>query len=44
MLLTKVYIIDINIIKHYRDSFILFYNKSNCLFIVVEDRLELTKL
>jgi hypothetical protein len=44
MLLTKPYIININIIKRYRDPFILFYNKSNRLFIVVEDRLELTKL
>jgi hypothetical protein len=44
MLLTKPYIINIDIIKHYKDPFVLSYNKSNRLFIVVEDRLELTKL
>jgi translation initiation factor IF-2 len=44
MLLTKLYIININIIKRCKDPFILFYNKSNRLFIIIEDRLELTKL
>jgi hypothetical protein len=44
MLLTKPYIININIIKRYRDSFILTYNKSNRLFIIIEDCLKLTKL
>jgi hypothetical protein len=44
MLLTKLYIINIDIMKHYRDPFILTYNKSNRLFIIIEDRLELTKL
>jgi hypothetical protein len=44
MLLTKPYIINIDIIKRYRDSFVLFYNESNRLFIIVEDYLELTKL
>jgi hypothetical protein len=44
MLLTKPYIINIDITKRYKDPFVLFYNESNCLFIVVEDRLELTEL
>jgi hypothetical protein len=44
MLLTKLYIINIDITKHYRDPFILSYNEFNRLFIVVEDCLELTKL
>ena len=44
MLLTKLYIIDIDITKRCRDPFILFYNESNRLFIVAEDRLELTEL
>jgi hypothetical protein len=44
MLLTKLYIIDINITKRCRDSFILSYNESNRLLIVAEDCLELTKL
>jgi hypothetical protein len=44
MLLTKLYIININVIKRYRDSLILFNNKSNRLLIITEDRLELTKL
>jgi hypothetical protein len=44
MLLIKPYIININIIKRYRDSLILFNNKSNCLLIITEDRLELTEL
>jgi hypothetical protein len=43
MLLTKPYIIDINVIKRYRDSLILSNNKSNRLLIITEDRLELTK-
>jgi hypothetical protein len=44
MLLTKPYIIDINVMKRYRDSLILSNNKSNCLLIVIKDCLELTKL
>jgi hypothetical protein len=44
MLLIKPYIIDINVTKRYRDSLILFNNKSNHLLIITEDRLELTKL
>jgi hypothetical protein len=44
MLLTKLYIVDINMTKRCRDSFVLTYNKSNYLFIVIEDRLELTEL
>jgi hypothetical protein len=44
MLLTKPYIININIIKYYRDSLILSNNKSNRLLIIIEDRLELTEL
>ena len=44
MLLTKPYIININMTKRYRDPFVLSYNESNYLLIVAEDRLELTKL
>jgi hypothetical protein len=44
MLLTKPHIININMTKRYRDPFVLTYNKSNRLFIITEDRLELTKL
>jgi hypothetical protein len=44
MLLTKPYIININVTKRYRDSLILSNNKSNCLLIVTEDYLELTEL
>jgi hypothetical protein len=44
MLLIKPYIINIDIIKRYRDSLILFNNKSNYLFIIIEDCLELTEL
>jgi hypothetical protein len=44
MLLIKPYIININIIKRYRDSLILFNNKSNYLLIITKDYLELTKL
>jgi hypothetical protein len=44
MLLTKPYIINIDITKYYRDPFILFYNESNRLLIIAKDRLELTKL
>jgi hypothetical protein len=44
MLLIKPHIININITKRYRDPFILSYNESNYLLIVVEDRLELTEL
>jgi hypothetical protein len=44
MLLTKPYIINIDIIKRYRDPFVLTYNKSNRLFIVIEDCLELIEL
>jgi hypothetical protein len=44
MLLTKPHIINIDIIKRYRDSFVLSYNKFNRLFIIIEDYLELTKL
>jgi hypothetical protein len=44
MLLTKPYIININIKKRYRDPFVLSYNESNYLFIITEDCLELTKL
>jgi hypothetical protein len=44
MLLIKPYIININVIKRYRDSLILSNNKSNYLLIITEDRLELTKL
>jgi hypothetical protein len=44
MLLIKPHIININIIKRYRDPFVLSYNESNRLFIIAEDRLELTKL
>jgi hypothetical protein len=44
MLLTKPYIININIIKRYRDPFVLTYIKSNRLFIITKDYLELTKL
>jgi len=39
MLLTKPYIIDINITKRYRDPLVLFNDKFNRLFIVAEDRL-----
>ena len=44
MLLTKLYIININITKRYRDSLILSNNKSNYLLIIIKDRLELTEL
>jgi hypothetical protein len=44
MLLIKLYIININIIKRYRDSLILSNNKSNRLLIIIKDRLELTEL
>jgi hypothetical protein len=44
MLLTKPYIININIIKRYRDSLILSNNKSNRLLIIIKDCLELTEL
>jgi hypothetical protein len=44
MLLTKPYIIDIDVTKHYRDFLILSNNKSNRLLIIIEDHLELTKL
>jgi hypothetical protein len=44
MLLIKLYIININVIKRYRDSFILFNNKFNRLLIIIKDRLELTEL
>jgi hypothetical protein len=44
MLLTKPYVINIDITKRYRDSFILSYNESNYLFIIAKDRPELTKL
>jgi hypothetical protein len=44
MLLTKPHIINIDITKRYRDPFVLFYNESNHLFIIAEDRLELTEL
>jgi hypothetical protein len=44
MLLTKPYIININVTKRYRDSLILSNNKSNYLLIIIEDYLELTKL
>jgi hypothetical protein len=44
MLLTKPYIIDINVTKHCRDSLILSNNKSNYLLIVTKDCLELTEL
>jgi hypothetical protein len=44
MLLIKPYIININVIKRYRDSLILSNNKSNCLLIITKDYLELTKL
>jgi hypothetical protein len=39
MLLTKLYIIDINITKRYKDPLVLFNDKFNRLFIVVKDRL-----
>jgi len=39
MLLIKLYIIDINITKYYKDSLILFNDKFNRLFIVIKDRL-----
>jgi hypothetical protein len=44
MLLTKLYIVNIDITKRYRDPFVLSYNESNRLLIVAKDRLELTKL
>jgi hypothetical protein len=44
MLLTKPYIININVTKHCRDSLILSNNKSNRLLIIIKDRLELTEL
>jgi hypothetical protein len=44
MLLTKPYIINIDVTKRYRDSLILSNNKSNHLLIIIEDRLELTEL
>jgi hypothetical protein len=44
MLLIKLYIVNINVIKRYRDSLILSNNKSNCLLIIIKDRLELTEL
>jgi hypothetical protein len=44
MLLTKPYIININVTKRYRDSLILSNNKSNRLLIITEDRPELTEL
>jgi hypothetical protein len=44
MLLIKLYIININVIKRYRDSLILSNNKSNYLLIIIEDCLELTEL
>jgi hypothetical protein len=44
MLLTKPYIININVTKRYRDSLILSNNKSNRLLIIIEDCLELTEL
>jgi hypothetical protein len=44
MLLTKPYIIDINMTKRCRDPFILSYNEFNYLFIIAEDRLKLTEL
>jgi hypothetical protein len=44
MLLTKPYIININVTKRCRDSLILSNNKFNCLLIIIEDRLELTEL
>jgi hypothetical protein len=39
MLLIKLYIININIIKRYKDSFILFNYKFNYLFIIIKDYL-----
>jgi len=39
MLLTKLYIIDINMTKRYKNSLILFNNKFNRLFIIIKDRL-----
>jgi hypothetical protein len=44
MLLIKPYIININVMKRYRDSLILSNNKSNRLLIIIKDRLELTEL
>jgi hypothetical protein len=44
MLLIKLYIININITKRYRDPLILSNNKSNYLLIIIEDYLELIKL
>ena len=44
MLLAQPYIIDIDIAKRYRDPFVLINNEFNRLFIVTEDRLQLTKL
>jgi hypothetical protein len=44
MLLTKPHIVDIDITKRCRDPFVLSYNESNRLFIVAEDRLELTEI
>jgi hypothetical protein len=44
MLLIKPYIININVIKRYRDSLILFNNKSNYLLIITKDHPELTEL
>jgi hypothetical protein len=44
MLLTKPHIINIDVMKRYRDSLILSNNKSNRLFIVIEDCPELTEL
>jgi hypothetical protein len=44
MLLTKPYIININVTKRYRDSLILSNNKFNYLLIIIKDYPELIKL
>jgi hypothetical protein len=39
MLLTKLYIINVNIIKRYKDFLIFFNYKFNYLFIIIKDYL-----
>ena len=39
MLLAQPYIIDIDIIKRYKDPFVLINNELDHLFIITEDRL-----
>jgi hypothetical protein len=44
MLLAQPYIIDIDIAKRCKDPFVLTNNEPDRLFIVTEDRPQLTKL